>query len=239
MRVQVLSSRLIWKGEQMLRVLLVEDDPMVRQVNRQFIEKVSGFQVINTASDGIEGVEKAAALQPDLVFMDIFIPKQDGIESLRQLREQSIPVDVITVTAANDTKTIERIVQLGVFDYIMKPFTFERIEESLLRYAAYKQQTQSKEAVTQEELDRILHSAAHHEHIKDLPKGLNKATLDKIVAYIGTQNVAISAEEVAHGVGLARVTARRYLDFLEKQKKVAIEIQYGGVGRPVNQYKLL
>lgn len=223
----------------MLHVLLVEDDPMVRQVNQQFIEKVSGFQVIATASDGIEGVEKAIALKPDLVFMDIFMPKQDGIESLRQLRERAVCVDVITVTAANDTKTIERILQLGVFDYIMKPFTFERIEESLLRYAAYKQQTQSKEAVTQAELDRLLHKSHQAETPKDLPKGLNKATLEKIIAYIGTQQTAISAEEVAHGVGMARVTARRYLDFLEKQQKVAIEIQYGGVGRPVNQYKLL
>lgn len=223
----------------MLRVLLIEDDPMVRQVNQQFIENVKGFQVIDTAKDGIEGVEKAAALKPDLVFMDVYMPRQDGVESLRQIRVRELPVDVITVTAANDRETIEKLVHLGVFDYIMKPFSFERMKEALEKYARYKQQFVAKDALSQQELDALLHKTPDAALSKDLPKGLNKATLDKIVTYIGTQQTAISAEEVAHGVGLARVTARRYLDFLEKQKLVVIEIQYGGIGRPVNQYRLL
>lgn len=223
----------------MLRVLLVEDDPMVRQVNQQFIEKVKGFQVIDTAKDGVEGVEKARALQPDLVFIDVYMPKQDGVESLRQIRERQVPVDVIAVTAANDRDTIEKLVHLGVFDYIMKPFSFERMKEALENYATYKQQFAAKEALSQQELDQLLHKSHTVALSKELPKGLNKATLEKIVTYIGTQEAAISAEEVAHGVGLARVTARRYLDFLEKQKLVGIEIQYGGIGRPVNQYRLL
>ncbi len=223
----------------MLRVLLVEDDPMVRQVNQQFIENVKGFQVIDTAHDGIEGVEKAAMLKPDLVFMDVYMPRQDGVESLRQIRARELPVDVITVTAANDRETIEKLVHLGVFDYIMKPFSFERMKEALENYARYKQKFTAKDALSQQELDALLHKTQDAALSKELPKGLNKATLDKIVTYIGTQQVAISAEEVAHGVGLARVTARRYLDFLEKQKRVVIEIQYGGIGRPVNQYRLL
>ena len=114
----------------MLRVLLVEDDPMVRQVNQQFIENVKGFQVIDTAHDGIEGVEKAAMLKPDLVFMDVYMPRQDGVESLRQIRARELPVDVITVTAANDRETIEKLVHLGVYDYIMNTFTVERMKEA-------------------------------------------------------------------------------------------------------------
>ncbi|WP_010300424.1 response regulator [Kurthia senegalensis] len=224
----------------MFKVLLIEDDPMVRQVNEQFIEKVSGFEVIAIAKNGVEGVQKTVELRPDLVFMDVFMPKQDGIESLRQIREKGLSVDVIAITAANDLQTIEKIVHLGVFDYIMKPFSFERLQTALMRYRQFKQKTAHKEAFTQSELDELLHyPTTHAQHENELPKGLNKATLEKIIAHIDTQEAAISAEQVANGVGLARVTARRYLDYLEKQHIVEIHIQYGGVGRPVNQYRLL
>ncbi|WP_312754820.1 response regulator [Rummeliibacillus suwonensis] len=225
---------------QPIQVLLIEDDPMVRQVNRQFIEQVPGYSLIGTAKNGMEGIQQIKQLKPDLVFMDIFMPEQDGIETLKKIREKGLKVDVIAVTAANDMKTIQKMLQLGVFDYIMKPFSFERMKHTLQNYRQYKNKMEEKSEMTQKELDVLLHHQLkpHQPDIK-LPKGLNASTLEKIVSFIGTQEQSVSAEEVANGVGLARVTARRYLDYLEKQNKVKIDIQYGGVGRPVNQYRLI
>lgn len=223
-----------------IQVLLVEDDPMVRQVNRQFIEQVPGYHLIGTAQNGIEGIQQIKQLKPDLVFMDIFMPEQDGIETLKQIRGKELKVDVIAVTAANDMKTIQKMLQLGVFDYIMKPFSFERMKHSLQNYRSYKMKIEEKNEMTQNELDLLLHHQQKtHKPVANLPKGLNASTLEKIVSFIGTQERSVSAEEVANGVGIARVTARRYLDYLEKQNKVKIDIQYGGVGRPVNQYWLI
>ncbi len=225
---------------QPIQVLLVEDDPMVRQVNRQFIEQVQGFLMIGTAKNGIEGIQQIKQLKPDLVFMDIFMPEQDGIETLKKIREKDFKVDVIAVTAANDMKTIQKMLQLGVFDYIMKPFSFERMKHTLENYRQFKTKISEKNEMTQKELDLLLHHQQTAAPIEiKLPKGLNASTLEKIVTFIGVQEHSISAEEVANGVGLARVTARRYLDYLEKQNKVKIDIQYGGVGRPVNQYRLI
>ena len=140
-----------------IRVLLVEDDPMVREVNRQFIERVEGFEVIAMAANGIVGLEKIHALAPDLVIMDIFMPEQDGIETLRQIRQQKVEVDCISVTAANDVQTIQKILHLGVYDYIMKPFTFERMEQTLLNYRQFKKKMEDAEGVTQHELDELMH----------------------------------------------------------------------------------
>ena len=226
---------------QPIQVLLVEDDPMVRQVNRQFIEQVAGYHLIGTAKNGVEGIQQIKQLKPDLVFMDIFMPEQDGIETLRMIREKGLKVDVIAVTAANDIKTIQKMLQLGVFDYIMKPFSFDRMKHTLQSYRNFKAKFEEKNEMTQSELDILLHKqkSASQSSDEHLPKGLNAATLSKIVTFIGTQEQSVSAEEVANGVGLARVTARRYLDYLEKQHKVKIDIQYGGVGRPVNQYRLI
>jgi two-component system, CitB family, response regulator DctR len=226
-----------------IRVLLIEDDPMVCEVNRQFIERVEGFENVATAKNGKEGFEKIAHFKPDLVFMDIFMPEMDGIETLTTIRSQYLNVDVITVTAANDFDTVQKCLRLGVCDYIMKPFTFERIEKALNHYSEKKSQLHLSDAFTQAQLDTILYPAAaeaidvhSNDVFEQLPKGFNKATLLKVLTYLKQAKSGTSADEVAANIGVARVTARRYLDFMEKQQLIHVEIQYGSVGRPINQY---
>lgn len=234
---------------QPFRVILIEDDPMVREVNRQFIERVPGFELVDMAKNGKEGLDLIEIHHPDLVLMDIFMPELDGLETFKEIRNRNYNIDVITVTAANDMATIQRILHLGVFDYIIKPFTFERMEQTLLNYKQFKLRTMNAEDVTQQELDSIMQrqmtNVPLHEkkHILDeqfpLPKGLNKATLEKVLQFIEGKPEGVSAEEVAQAIGVARVTARRYLDFMEKQKLIEMENVYGNVGRPVNKYFLL
>ncbi|MER2036854.1 MAG: response regulator [Solibacillus sp.] len=227
-----------------IRVLLVEDDPMVREVNRQFIERVEGFKVIDMASNGIAGIKKIKESSPDLIVMDIFMPEQDGIETLRQIRHENINVDCISVTAANDVQTIQQILHLGVFDYIMKPFTYERMEQTLIHYRQFKEKIESNDDVTQEELDEMIGQVRQQREeaeqaiqlSQELPKGFNRATMDKVIFYLKQSKNGASADDVATGIGVARVTARRYLDFMEKNRLIRVDIQYGSVGRPVNQY---
>ncbi len=228
-----------------IKVLFVEDDPMVREVNRQFIERVEGFQVIAMCGNGVEGYNKIVELKPDLVIMDIFMPEQDGLITLRKIRSNNLPVDVITVTAANDMQTIQQILHLGVYDYIMKPFTFERIQQTLLNYYQFKLKTKGVQDLTQQQLDEMIHpylvemdDVVENKtlQITDLPKGFNRSTLDKVLNFVKDSKDGASADEVAAGIGVARVTARRYLDFLEKHNFIKVDVHYGGVGRPINQY---
>ncbi|MCR8842433.1 response regulator [Paenibacillus sp. SC116] len=265
------------------RVLLIEDDPMVQEVNRQFIENVTGFRVEGIASNGAEGLKLARELEPDLVFLDMFMPVQDGAETLRQIRAEALHVDVIVVTAAKDLPTVKQIMQKGVFDYIIKPFKFERIESALEQYRAYRMALHEERQVTQAELDVILRSKAsqassnipveYHRGAGSavlgqsltndgtssptadnnlsissafaidiataLPKGLQASTMRQIVQFLLLQRSLLTAEEVADGVGLARVTARRYLDYLVQSGSVRLDIRYGNVGRPVNRYGLI
>ncbi len=72
----------------------------------------------------------------------------------------------------------------------------------------------------------------------ELPKGLNQATMQQIMAYLSSRNEPMSAEEVGEGVNITRVTARRYLEHLEQCGRVKIIIKYGTVGRPVKLYKV-
>ncbi|KGR83472.1 response regulator [Lysinibacillus odysseyi] len=226
-----------------IKILLIEDDPMVREVNRQFIERIEGYQIVGTAANGVIGFQKIKELKPDVILMDIFMPEQDGLETLRQIRGEMVNVDVISVTAANDMPTIQNILHLGVYDYIMKPFTFERMQQTLENYRQYKKKTQSVEDITQQELDALIRKGLVEEKVEampdlelELPKGFNRSTLDKVLAYLKKSQNGASADEVAASIGVARVTARRYLDFMEKRQLIKVDVQYGGVGRPVNQY---
>jgi two-component system response regulator DctR len=224
----------------MYRVLLIEDDPMVQEVNRQFIEQVKGFTVIGVAGNGMEGIQLIRKLHPDLVIIDIYMPHKDGLETLKEIRSNGYEVDVIAITAASDIDTVRRVLQNGAFDYIMKPFKFERLKQALENYHSFRQTLNEKEALTQKELDALLQTVEPQtlEPSSELPKGLNEVTLQKIVRYLRKQTEPVSAEEVAEGVGIARVTARRYLEYLEKRGEVTLDVQYGGIGRPVNRYMM-
>lgn len=226
-----------------IQVLLIEDDPMVQEVNKQFIERVDGFKVIDTARNGVEGLAKIEKLQPDLVMLDIFMPQQDGIETLYQIRIKKLPVDVIVITAADDSETIHAMLQNGAIDYIIKPFKYERICQSLKHYESYRRHfmLEDEGILTQKQLDQILLSVPQERETKiqlDIPKGLNEITLKQVVLFLLKQTAAKSADEVSEGIGVARVTARRYLEYLGQEGRVRIEIEYGSVGRPINRYRM-
>lgn len=218
-----------------INVLLIEDDPMVQEVNRQFIEQVTPFQVIATAGNGREGVELAEKLSPDLIVLDVYMPEKDGKQTIKEIRAHAFPSDIIVISAAKEKETVRAMLRYGVHDYIMKPFKFERLQQALLSYHSYYSKTTGEG--TWVRISWILFKKRKKTRNETLPKGLNEKTLEQVQEYIQSRSEALSAEEVSDGLGMARVTARRYLEYLQKQGVVTLDLQYGGVGRPVNRYR--
>jgi two-component system response regulator DctR len=225
-------------GEGIIRVLLIEDDLMVQEINKQFVERVKGFKVVGCASNGKEGIHLIKKEKPDLALVDIYMPDQDGVTTIKQIRSEDLGTDIIALTAASDIETVRSVLQYGAVDYIMKPFKFVRIQQALTNYRNYHHSLLRKETISQQELDNLILQQGKQDK-GDLPKGLNSLTLEKVIHFLKEQWQAISAEEVAEGIGIARVTARRYLEYLEQIGTVKIQIEYGGIGRPVNQYQLM
>ena len=139
----------------MYRVLLIEDDPMVQEVNRQMIEQVDGFTIVGLAGNGEEGLRLIDELRPDLAMIDIYMPQLDGLETVKQIRARGHEVDIIAITAASDIETVRRVLQNGAFDYILKPFKFEQLKQALGNYRAFRQSRAEKESLTQAELDAL------------------------------------------------------------------------------------
>jgi two-component system, CitB family, response regulator DctR len=217
--------------------MIVDDDPMVLHVNRFFVEEMDGFKVVGTARTGSEAVETARRLQPELILLDIYMPDKDGLTALRELRAQGVASDVILVSAAADPNTIEDALRAGAHDYVIKPFRPERLRTALESYRMVKRKLSRHVRLSQEDLDRLWRSPAAGLG-DEVPKGLNEMTLQQIVTHLAQQTEPQTAGEIGDALGMARVTARRYLDYLVKLGQVKLEMQYGGVGRPTNRYCL-
>lgn len=218
-------------------VLIVEDDPMVVEVNRSFVNAVPGFRVAGVARTGREAVDIVKTMKPDLILLDIYLPDIDGVSALQEIRRLDLPTDVIVVTAAQDARTIQNVFRYGAIDYIIKPFKFARIKSALSCYATLHNRFKHQTKMNQAEVDNIAKSRGQ-QFDEEIPKRLNELTLKQVYLYLLKEGKSLSAEEVAEGVGLARVTARRYLDFLEKSGKIILGMQYGSIGRPINRYRV-
>jgi len=227
-------------------LVLVEDDPMVMEVNEGFIKRIGGFRICGKAKTGKRALEIIQELRPRLVILDIYLPDFNGIQILREIRRQGIPTDIILITAAQDVATVQAGLRFGVVDYIIKPFKFERIDAALNNYRSYSEQFKNRWELNQEDLDRLIkiqlnneNQVSRNRNREELPKGLREITLQQVYNFLKESQIGLSAEEVAEGAGLARVTARRYLEYLEKIGRVLLETQYGSVGRPINKYRIV
>lgn len=223
---------------ELIKLVIVEDDAMVLEVNRQFIEMLDGFQIIGTAKTGQEAKKLIVESNPQVVLLDFYLPDTNGLEIIKYIRECGIDTDFILVTAAKDVDTIQQVLRYGAIDYIIKPFRFERLKTSMSRYQQMLNRIKINEELDQRSLDNltIIQETSFKE--SELPKGLNEITMKQILNYMLKTEKPLSAGEVAKGIGLARVTARRYLEYLEKNNRLNLDIQYGSVGRPINRYSV-
>jgi response regulator NasT len=102
------------------RILIAEDETIIRLDLRSLLES-NGFEVCGEARDGVEAVELAESLAPDVILMDIKMPRLDGIEAAGRILEER-PVPIVMLTAFGHEDLVGRAVETGVFGYLSKPF---------------------------------------------------------------------------------------------------------------------
>jgi response regulator of citrate/malate metabolism len=219
-----------------IRTLIVDDDFMSASVHRSYTERLAGFTVVGEAHTGEEALGLARRLQPDLVLLDIYLPDMSGLEVMRRVRTEGLPVDVIAVTAAKDVETLRGAMQGGVLHYLVKPFLFDTFRERLERYATLKRRLEKMREASQEDVDKLF-SLLRAEGRDGLPKGISSPTLGLVVEALRGANEALTAVEVGDRAGISRGTARRYLDYLATVGTVELSLRYGAAGRPEHLYR--
>jgi two-component system CitB family response regulator len=219
-----------------LRVLIVEDDFRVAQVNRSFVDQVEGFVVVGMAATAQEAERAVAELQPDLILLDLYLPDGSGLELLRRLRSGGDPADVIVITAAKEATALQAALRGGVVDYILKPYRFERFAEALRQYRDRRTQMARAAQVEQSQVDRLLGRRPTTSG-NLLPKGIDPLTLNRVLAALSQETKPLTADEFGARTGLSRTTARRYLEYLVEVGKATVQPSYGDVGRPERLYR--
>ena len=216
---------------------------MVAEINKQYLSKIDGFRLAATANSVDEAILLLKKGEIQLILLDNFMPGKLGLELLAYLRKNELEIDVIIISAASDLERIQKALRYGVVDYIIKPFEFERFNAAL---ASYQQKTmfiEKQKAVSQQELDNFLLNREEHAIVEELPKGLTKDTLKQVWEVVQElKEGPFSTDEIANLVGVSRVSARKYLNFLRDLGILDVKVIYGTVGRPVyqheyNQYK--
>ncbi|ELC8396071.1 response regulator [Clostridium perfringens] len=218
------------------KILIVEDDPMVALINKRFLENMGFKNILGPVQTEEEIIKVLDKENIDLILLDVYLPKKNGIDILKSLRYKKYLTDVIMITAANSVEEVKRAFAYGVTDYLVKPFEFERFEDAINKYKQKNNLLNKREALSQQDIDVI--SKSLEEKI-ELPKGLNQKTLDRIMEFLKeNQGKVWTLREIAYELKISNVTIKKYMDYLEDVKKVNVTLTSGNVGRPEYKYTL-
>lgn len=221
-------------------VLIVDDDFMVARVHAGFVAALDGFTVVGTASTGAGALAEVARLRPDLVLLDVYLPDMTGLEVLRRLRADGTSVDVVVISAARDAESIRSALHGGVLHYLVKPFDRQTFQTRLREYAALRAELGALEEAAQADVDRVFAGARGVARPAPVtPKGIAPETLQLVRQALQQAGAeGLSATQCSELTGLARVSARRYLEQLVAQGEADVRQRYGTAGRPERRFTL-
>lgn len=224
----------------MINVLIVDDDPMVAEFNKQYLKKIDGFILVGIAHSVNEATKIINNQKVDLVLLDIYMPGENGLTLLSKIRKEKKELDVILITAASDVDKIQTGLRYGAVDYLIKPFEFKRFHQALISYKEKYLYLNQQTKMNQKDLDELLlvkqDELVTAEPIKPLPKGLSRETLKVVFSAIKKQaNFPFTTDEMAEITDISRVSIRKYLKFLSEVHVIDETLTYG-IGRPIYSY---
>ena len=206
----------------MYQVIIVEDDPMVAEIDKQYVEHNSKMAIAGIFQNGQEALDFVRTHPVDLIMLDYYMPVMDGRTFLVKLRAEGILADVIMVTAASEARHVSELYSYGVSDYLIKPFDYNRFQTALQKFVSRREAFAGDKAFNQEELDKVIS-----------PEG----QLEIICSFLREhKSEKLSIEDIAKNVSLSRVTLRRYMNYLIDKNSVIGGVDYSTGGRPSAVY---
>jgi DNA-binding response OmpR family regulator len=173
------------------RILIIEDDPAsMRGLKDNFGFK--GYDVA-TATDGEQGLDKALSLRPDLIVLDIMLPKVNGYEICRLIREEGLDIPIIMLTAKGHESDIVQGLNMGADDYVTKPFS---IQELLARANALLRRRRQAEAQTRSFGPFVLNLTSRQLHKDGQEITLTPKEFDLLAFFLKRAGCALTRDEI-------------------------------------------
>ncbi|MBO0478574.1 response regulator [Vagococcus fluvialis] len=225
-----------------MTILIIEDDPMVASINQQFIEKIKLNTTIKNVRNTEEGLKIIQSENIELILLDVYLPGMSGTDLLKELNKIGIQIPVILITAADDSATLNDALSYQVIDYLIKPFTFERLKLAINKYDTLHDIIDHNKKTDQSALDYVFNGITNTSDTtlfeKELPKGLSRLTLKKIMSEIEKFKQPFSTETLAKQVTLSRISTKKYITFLLELFILDEQMEYQEIGRPITLYSL-
>lgn len=222
-----------------ITTLIIEDEPMLAEILVDTIKQFSQFEVVGIA-DKLESAKKQIRLyQPQLILLDNFLPDGKGIDLIRHTISINYPGRIIFITADNHMDTISEALRMGVFDYLIKPVHYQRLQHTLERFARYRSSLRSSDQANQTHVDALFNIQAREHAVEQNPalRGIDESTFNRVLHIFSDPTVVHTADSLARILGSSKTTARRYLEQGVKNALLEAEISYGKVGRPERIYR--
>lgn len=228
----------------MYQVIIIEDDPMVAAINRQYVENTAGFAVKSVFQNGAQALEYLKDNDVSLIILDYYTPMMSGMAFVDMLHGMGKAPAIIMVTSASDVQIVRSMFSRGVVDYLVKPFEYDRFKAALERFkytvARWEEVDTSLE---QADIDHMITAEGAGESkrmMQTLSKGLNESTMALIRQFLsGNSTKFFTSEEIASHVHLSRITVRRYVNYMLETNQVLSTIDYQTGGRPSIKYKIV
>lgn len=231
-------------SEQKFGVLVVEDEAIAGRAHANYVSRLNDFYVVGIAKNASQALAvmlgQVPSIDPqaiDLVLLDMNLGDGHGIQLLRAFRTHRVNVDAIAVTASREFNVVHNAKSLGVFQYIVKPFTFPVFQAKLAAYVEYRRSLEDcPEKASQQEIDALMSTFSAEPKVrlaKKVPADIQHAVLATLKG-----GRALSGAEAGDLLGVSRVTARRYLEAMADAEILKRQPRYGSAGRPVLEYTL-
>jgi DNA-binding response OmpR family regulator len=205
-----------------LRILIIEDEPaLLRGLQDTFVSK--GFEVL-TAKDGKTGLDLALGKQPDLILLDIMIPRINGYEVCRALREHGLDTPILMLTAKGQEEDIILGLNLGADDYITKPF---RVGELVARANAFLRRSKSKQSSIVKFGDFELDLSGHKLFCKNRQVELTAKEFKLLKYFVTRPGRALARNDILNAVwGHSVIVTPRSIDRCVATLRAKIEPRY-------------
>lgn len=222
-----------------ITTLIVEDEPLLAEILVDTIKQFPQYKVVGIADKQENAKKMIRMYQPQLILLDNFLPDGKGIELIKHTVNMHYTGRIIFITADNHMDTISEALRLGVFDYLIKPVHYQRLQHTLERFCRYRSSLRSSEQANQTHVDALFNIQAKENTVADCAtqRGIDDTTLTRVRLIFSDPTALHTADSLARLLGSSKTTARRYLEYGVKEKFLDAEINYGKVGRPERVYR--
>ena len=184
-----------------IRILIVDDHDIVREGQRALIETEPGMELVGEAKDGIEAVELAKRFQPDVILMDLHMPKKDGVEAITEIKGENPESRILVLTSFNEDEKVYAAIKAGAMGYLLKDSSPQKILKSIRK--VYQGETSIGPRIAQKlmrEIQRTSDSPPTEE-----PLTTREMEVIKLIAK------GLSNQEIAEKLVISERTARTHI----------------------------